>query len=61
MTLRHMKIFEAVFRHSNITKAAEELAYADRFDYILVNDDLDTAFAEAEKVVGGFISDSPGK
>lgn len=28
MTLRHMKIFEAVFRHSNITKAAEELHLA---------------------------------
>ena len=46
---------------NRVAKAAEELAYADRFDYILVNDDLDTAFAEAEKVVGGFISDSPGK
>lgn len=28
MTLRHMKIFEAVFRHSNITKAAKELHLA---------------------------------
>lgn len=28
MTLRHVKIFEAVFRHSNITKAAEELHLA---------------------------------
>ena len=28
MTLRHMKIFEAVFRHSNITKGAEELHLA---------------------------------
>ncbi len=28
MTLRHMKIFVAVFRHSNITKAAEELHLA---------------------------------
>lgn len=28
MTLRHMKIFVAVFRHSNVTKAAEELHLA---------------------------------
>ena len=28
MTLRHMKIFVAVFRHSNITKAAAELHIA---------------------------------
>ena len=28
MTLRHMKIYVAVFRHSNITKAAEELHLA---------------------------------
>lgn len=28
MTLRHMKIFVAVFRHSNITKAADELHLA---------------------------------
>ena len=28
MTLRHMKIFEAVFRHSSITKGAEELHLA---------------------------------
>ena len=28
MTLRHMKIFTAVFRNSNITRAAEELHLA---------------------------------
>ena len=28
MTLRHMKIFVAVFKHSNITKAAKELHLA---------------------------------
>ena len=28
MTLRHMKIFVAVFRHSNVTRAAEELHLA---------------------------------
>ena len=28
MTLRHMKIYVAVFQHSNITRAAEELHLA---------------------------------
>ena len=28
MTLRHMKIFVTVYRHSNITRAAEELHLA---------------------------------
>ena len=39
-----------------VGKAAEEMAYADKFDYILVNDDLGKAFAEAEKVVGEFLA-----
>jgi guanylate kinase len=40
-----------------VAKAAEELTYAPKFDYILVNDDLATAFAEAEKVVEDFLDD----
>ena len=28
MTLRHMKIFVSVFRHSNVTRAADELHLA---------------------------------
>lgn len=39
-----------------VAKAAEEMTYADRFDYVLVNDDLATAYAEAEKVIGGFLN-----
>lgn len=38
-----------------VAKAAEEMTYESRFDYILVNDDLATAFAEAEKVVNNFL------
>lgn len=38
-----------------VAKAAEELTYEDKFDYVLVNDDLDTAFADAEKAVGDFL------
>lgn len=40
-----------------IAKAAEELTYAPKFDYVLVNDALPTALAEAEKVVEDFLKD----
>lgn len=40
-----------------IAKAAEEMTYAPKFDYVLVNDDLRTAFAESEKVVEDFLDD----
>jgi guanylate kinase len=36
-------------------KAEKELAYADKFDLILKNFDLETACLEAEKLVGDFI------
>lgn len=38
-----------------VAKASEEMTYADKFDYVLVNDDLQKAYAEAEKVVDGFL------
>jgi guanylate kinase len=38
-----------------VAKASEEMTYADKFDYVLVNDDLDTALAEAEDVVAKFL------
>jgi guanylate kinase len=31
--------------------AREQLALADRFDYVIVNDDLDRAVAELEEIV----------
>lgn len=37
-------------------KAQEESAYEDQFDYVLVNDDLPKALAEAEKVVSDFLA-----
>ena len=40
-----------------VAKAEEELTYEDKFDYVLVNDDLATAFADAEKVVNEFLSE----
>lgn len=40
-----------------VAKAAEEMTYADKFDYVLVNDDLQTALKEAETVVDKFLDD----
>ena len=40
-----------------IAKAEEEMAYAPKFDYVLVNDDLNTSYAESEKVVEDFLDD----
>lgn len=40
-----------------VAKAAEEMEYASKFDYVLVNDDLSTAFNESEKVVEDFMDD----
>ena len=37
-----------------VGKAAEEMEYANQFDVVLVNDDLETAKAEAEKLVSDF-------
>ena len=39
-----------------VGKAAEEMEYANQFDVVLVNDDLETAKAEAEKLVSDFTS-----
>ena len=38
-----------------IAKAAEEMTYAPKFDRILINDDLETAYREAEKMVADFL------
>lgn len=44
---------EAIERR--VSKAAEEMTYAPQFDHILVNDDLQTAFREAERLVDAFL------
>ena len=45
-----------------VAKAASEMEFAaGKFDYVLVNDDLDAALAEADKVVGEFIGDQTEK
>lgn len=39
-----------------VAKAASEMEFAaGKFDYVLINDDLQTAFREADEVVGRFI------
>ncbi len=38
-----------------VAKAKVELTYADKYDVIIVNDNLDIALLEAEKIVGDFI------
>ena len=40
-----------------VAKAEEELSYRDCFDKVLVNDNLETAFKEAEELVLKFIKD----
>ena len=45
---------EAIERR--VAKAASEMEFAaGKFDYVLVNDNLEIAFAEAEKVIGEFL------
>lgn len=44
---------------SRIAKAEFELSYADKFDVVIVNDDLETAKAEALKVISDFLRNNP--
>lgn len=39
-----------------VAKAAEEMTYAPQFDTVLINDDLETAFSEAEALVDNFLA-----
>ena len=43
---------EAIERR--VAKATEELTYADKFDVVLINDNLEEALAQAEQMVAGF-------
>ena len=51
------KGFDLEAIEERVAKAEEEMAYAPKFDYIRVNDDLNTAFAESEKMVEDFLDD----
>jgi guanylate kinase len=41
---------------TRIEKARFEISFANQFDLVLINDKLETALAEAEAVVGGFLA-----
>lgn len=40
---------------ARVSKAAEEMTYADRFDYILINDNLEKAYKDIDKVIDDFL------
>lgn len=40
-----------------IAKAEEEMTYADKFDKILINDDLQRAYEESSAIINNFLSD----
>lgn len=39
-----------------LERAREELSYADRFDHVVINDDLDTAYEAIRKLVSEFMN-----
>lgn len=54
LTARGTDSEEAIERR--VAKAAEEMTYADKFDHILINDDLQKAYSDAEQLVDSFLS-----
>jgi guanylate kinase len=40
-----------------LKRAEMEMNYADNFDFSVVNDDLDTAYAEVKAIIEPFITD----
>ena len=54
LTLRNTDTPEAI--EKRIAKAEQEIACHDKFDIVIVNDDLETACKQAEQVVRNFIS-----
>lgn len=53
--LRHRSTESEESLTKRVAKSAEELEYANQFDVVIVNDDLDTAKAVAHKLVSDFI------
>ena len=53
LVLRGTDSPEAIDRR--VAKAAEEMTWAPKFDCVLINDDLEKAFAEAEAMVSEFL------
>ena len=42
---------------TRVAKAKEEMTYAEEFDQIIINDDLETAQKEIERIVRNFIEE----
>lgn len=57
--LRHRATDSASSISSRLYKASFELAFEDRFDVTIVNDNLDEATAQAERLVRKFITAEP--
>ncbi|MEL7248710.1 MAG: guanylate kinase [Bacteroidota bacterium] len=53
--LRQRQTEDADSLAKRIARAAEELTYEETFDYVLLNDDLATALAEAEELTRKFL------
>lgn len=53
--LRQRNTEDADSLAKRIARAAEELSYVNTFDYVLLNDDLPTALAEAEQLTRSFL------
>lgn len=41
-----------------VKRATLELTYEDKFDVVLLNDDLETALKEAERIIGDFLNEN---
>ncbi len=53
--LRHRRTESEESLQTRLSRAREEIRFAGSFDYCLVNDDLDSACQEADRVVGAFL------
>lgn len=53
--LRNRKTETPESLRKRIARATLELTYENKFDAVLVNDDLETAFADAEKIIENYI------
>lgn len=48
---------DKVSLQTRLERAEEELTYADNFDYVVINDDLETAYNEVASIINTFITD----
>lgn len=48
---------DKVSLQTRLERAEDELTYADNFDYVVINDDLETAYNEVASIINTFITD----